>query len=82
MKNKSRLNKLQSQLRKLRGEKALAVLVIFALIGSLIFLSSWIFMTLFNIIANYFGFKTITFLVSMCIVAILSYLKLSVVSSK
>ena len=82
MKNKSRLNKLQSQLRKLRGEKALAVLVIFALIGSLIFLSSWILMTLFNIIANYFGFKTITFLVSMCIVAILSYLKLNVVSSK
>lgn len=38
-------------------------------------LSSWIFMLLFNLVSTYFGGPTITFWISVAIVALLSFIK-------
>ena len=51
--------------------------VIVFIVGIVLF-SGWIFMLLWNVVATYFGFKTIPFWIAMCIVCLLDYVKTNI----
>lgn len=46
--------------------------IVVLVIGVFLF-GGWVFMLLWNVVATYFGFKTITFWIAMCIVLLLQY---------
>lgn len=67
---------------KKNTETVLEIIGLICLVVSVLLISTWIFMLLWNVVAGYFGFKDITFWISACIVLLLSYLKPAITSSK